>query len=63
MILRRNCKQVAALLVAREDRALAMADRIALRFHLLACQACPLFERQLLTMKTALKTWRNYRED
>lgn len=63
MILRRSCKQVAALLIAREDRALPVVERIALRLHLVACKACPVFERQLLTMKSALKTWRNYRED
>jgi hypothetical protein len=63
MILGRSCKQVAALLIAREDRALPVVDRVALRLHLMACKACPVFERQLLTMKSALKTWRNYRED
>ena len=62
MILRRTCKQVAALLVAREDRALPLADRVALRFHLAACKACPLFEQQLLTMRRALGQWRHYTE-
>jgi len=60
MILRRNCKQVAALLIAREDRALSLADRLALRLHLAACKACPKFERQVLTMRNAFRQWRNY---
>ena len=60
MILRRTCKEVSALLVAREDRELPMVERIALRFHLAACGACPLFERQLLTMRNAMRRWRNY---
>ena len=60
MPLRRTCKQAAALMVAREDMALAWADRVALRLHLLACQACPRFERQLLHMRNNLKQWRNY---
>jgi hypothetical protein len=60
MILRRTCKEVAALLVAREDRVLPLADRVALRLHLAACYACPVFERQLLTMRNALHSWRNY---
>lgn len=60
MIFRLTCKQVAALLVAREDRALPMADRIALRFHLAACRACPVFERQLLILRQALGRWRRY---
>ena len=60
MILRRTCKETAALLVAREDRDLPLPDRVALRLHLAACQACPVFERQLLTMRRALGRWRSY---
>jgi hypothetical protein len=60
MILRRTCKEVAALLVAREDRGLPAMERVALRLHLAACSACPKFERQLLTMRNALQRWRNY---
>ena len=63
MILRRTCKEVAALLVAREDRALPAVERVALRLHLAACRACPKFERQLLTMRNALRAWRNYAGD
>ncbi|TAM50127.1 MAG: zf-HC2 domain-containing protein [Burkholderiaceae bacterium] len=63
MILRRTCKQVAALLIAREDRSLPISDRIALRLHLAACQACPIFERQVLTLRNALRQWRNYSGD
>ena len=63
MILRRTCKEVAALLVAREDRALPLADRVALRFHMAACNACPVFERQILTMRKALGHWRHYRNE
>ena len=60
MILRRTCKEVAALLVAREDRTLPLVERVALRLHLAACNACPVFERQLLTVRNALQSWRNY---
>jgi len=63
MILRRTCKEVAALLVAREDRDLPVAERVALRFHLAACEACPKFERQVLLMRNAMKRWRNYLAD
>jgi hypothetical protein len=63
MIMRRTCKEVAALLVAREDRDLPVVERVALRFHLAACSACPVFERQLLTMRNALKSWRLYTEE
>lgn len=61
-MLRRTCKEVAALLIAREDRALPLTERLALRLHLLACEACPKFERQLLTMRNALSRWRHYQE-
>ena len=63
MIMRRTCKEVAALLVAREDRALPMVERVALRLHLAACTACPIFERQLLTMRNAFQRWRGYTEE
>lgn len=62
-ILRRTCREAAALMIAREDRALALADRVALYMHLLACKACPTFERQVLTMRNAMRQWRHYTED
>ena len=58
MILHRTCKQAAALLVAREDRPLRLADRVALRIHLAICGACPVFEDQLLTLRHAFGRWR-----
>ena len=60
--LRRTCKEVSALLIAREDRELPLADRLALRLHMAMCEACPNFERQLLTMRNAMKQWRQYTE-
>lgn len=54
-LLRRTCKETAALLVAREDRALPLNDRVALYFHLLACKACPRFEKQLLTLRNSMQ--------
>jgi hypothetical protein len=61
--LMRTCRQAAALLVAREDRALSLPDTVALRLHLLACRACPKFENQMLTMRLAMRRWRHYSED
>jgi hypothetical protein len=63
MILRRTCKEVTTLLLAREDRELPVVERLALRLHLMACNACPVFERQLLTMRTALDRWRHYTDE
>ena len=59
---RRTCKEVSALLVAREDRDLPLSDRLALRLHMALCEACPRFERQMLTMRNAMKQWRQYTE-
>ncbi|MBC7609140.1 MAG: zf-HC2 domain-containing protein [Polaromonas sp.] len=62
-LLRRTCKQAAALLIAREDRSLGMADHVALKLHLMACKACPKFENQILTMRQAMGKWRNYTDE
>ncbi len=58
--LNRTCKQVTAMVIAREDRNLALQDRLALRLHMAICKTCPVFERQVLTMRNALHQWRNY---
>lgn len=60
MKIRMTCKQAAALLIAREDKALDVSDKVALRIHIWACKACPNFEKQILTMRQGLKQWRNY---
>jgi hypothetical protein len=58
--LRRTCREAAALLIAREDRALSLPDHLALKLHLMACGACPKFENQILTLRAAMKHWRHY---
>jgi DNA-directed RNA polymerase subunit M/transcription elongation factor TFIIS len=63
MKLMMSCKEAAAMLVAREDRNIAVGDKLMLRLHLLACKACPNFEKQLLTMRNSMKQWRQYTED
>ena len=58
--LRRTCKEVTALLIAGEDRELPLPDRLALRFHMVVCEACPRFQRQVITMRNSMQLWRNY---
>jgi hypothetical protein len=58
-LLMRTCKQAAALVIAREDRALRFNDTVALKLHMMACKACPEFENQVLTMRAALGKWRS----
>lgn len=60
--LMRTCKEVTALVVAREDRELPALDKLRLRIHMAMCKACPPFERQMLTMRNAMKQWRHYGE-
>ena len=63
LALMRTCQEVTALVIAREDRALPMYERLALRMHMAICQACPRFERQVFTMRNAMKQWRGYTEE
>ena len=58
----RTCKQVTALVIAREDQALPWLDKIALRLHMAICVTCPRFEHQVMTMRNAMQQWRNYQE-
>lgn len=62
-LLRRTCRETAELLIAREDRALGISDKVALKLHLLACKTCPRFENQILTMRAAMRMWRQYSDD
>ncbi len=61
--LKRTCKEVTALVVAREDRELSLLDRLAVRMHMGICAACPKFERQILLMRHAMFQWRQYGGD
>jgi hypothetical protein len=61
--LRRSCKDVANLVVAMQDRELSLKETAALRMHMAICKACPGFENQFLTMKSAMRQWRNYTGD
>ena len=57
-----TCKEVTALVIAREDRNLPWHERLAVRIHMRICDTCPVFERQVLTMRNAMQQWRNYEE-
>jgi hypothetical protein len=57
--LHRTCQQAAVLMLVKEDRPLALKDRLALRLHLWICSACPHFQQQLDVMKRSLSDWRN----
>jgi predicted anti-sigma-YlaC factor YlaD len=60
--LQRSCREVTALVLAGEDRALGVFERWVVRAHLKVCDACPRFYRQVQLMRQALPRWRAYRE-
>lgn len=61
--LRRTCREVAHMVVAMQDRDLSLRETAELRLHMAICKACPGFENQFLTMKSAMHQWRNYSGD
>jgi hypothetical protein len=63
MLFMPTCKEAATLLIANEDRLISLSDRAKIRLHMMACKTCPNFERQLLTMRNAMRQWRNYAPD
>ena len=63
LFFKRTCREVATILVAREDRELNWSDRLALRFHLSVCETCPSFERQILAISQSFSRWRYYTEE
>ena len=58
----RNCQQVTALVLAGEDRKLALGERLLVRLHLRVCGACPEFNRQVQFMRVAFGRWRGYHD-
>lgn len=63
MILHRTCKEVTHLVLQAEDKALPLADRIAVRLHMVVCRACPRFVKQVQFMRKASARWRQYSEE
>lgn len=61
--LRRTCREVASLILAREDRALSFPERLSIRIHFLVCKACPNFAQEVQVMRQALDGWKNYRDN
>ncbi len=57
-----NCREATALLLQAQDRRLGLAERLALRWHLLICPPCPRFAAQVKLMGGALKHWRAYKD-
>lgn len=50
-----TCKEAAALMSQGMDRRLGMAERVALRVHLLICVACSRYRNQLDVLRLACR--------
>lgn len=62
MILKRNCREVTALVLQGQDRRLHPLERLSLRLHWAICDGCRRFRDQAQTMERALDGWRRYRD-
>jgi predicted anti-sigma-YlaC factor YlaD len=50
-----NCKEASALMSQALDRRLSLWERANLRLHLLVCEGCRRFERQMALLRTACR--------
>lgn len=58
----RTCREVAALISAREDRSLSTTERVVVRAHAFICRRCTRWEKQVAFMSQSMKVWRNYKD-
>ena len=54
-----SCKEASRLLSQGQDRRLSFFERMQLRLHLTACDACTRFAGQLRLMRAALSRFRS----
>jgi Putative zinc-finger len=57
----RTCREVTALISAREDRALALHERLVVRVHKMICDGCVRWDQQVSFMRRSMNAWRNYK--
>jgi hypothetical protein len=54
-----NCKEASRLMSRRLDEPLPLGRRLALRLHLLLCDACRHFDRQTVLLREAMRRYRS----
>lgn len=54
-----SCKETSLLLSQAQERPLRWRDRLSLRLHLLLCDGCANFRRQLALIRTAVRRYRD----
>ena len=50
-----DCKQASQVISKALDRKLTLRERLALKFHLLVCNACKQFNQQLIALRSTFK--------
>ena len=58
----RTCGEVAALISAREARALSTQERVVVRVHAFICRRCTRWEQQVKFMRQGISAWKNYKD-
>ena len=58
-----DCKHASRLLSQEQERQLTLAEKVGLKFHLLLCDACRNFARQLGLMRMAVRSLVNKTEN
>lgn len=56
-----TCKEVTRLLSEGQDRQLTVGERVRLEMHLLMCDGCGNFRKQLDFLRTACRRYVNFR--
>jgi hypothetical protein len=54
-----SCKEVSVLLSQAQEQPLGMREQLGLRLHLVLCQGCANFRRQLDFMRAAIRRYRD----
>ena len=58
-----RCKEVTHLLSEAQDRKLSVAEQLPLRMHLLMCQGCRNFQKQMAFLRAASRSYLAERKD
>jgi hypothetical protein len=58
MKLPENCREYAALISSGQDRELTAAERAAIHVHLLICDGCTAWNKQVSVISSAMSRWR-----
>ena len=53
-----SCREVTRMVSRMQDAPASFSDRIKLRLHLLACDACTSFVRQMRVLRAAMRAYR-----